>query len=408
MNRPNGKSGARLGAAIVLCAGLTAGAVTWSGTDALPLYVAPSSHDFRANPKLLDRIRASPHGYFRFINKEFSEEVCKRFGPLLQGAPSTNLHGDAHIEQYAVTELGRGLTDFDDSSSGPIVLDLMRFAVSLRLACRAHGWEQSSEALYGELLRGYREALAKPDLEAPEPSLVTRVRTGFKQPGSDYFAWVTSLMEPIPEADRGEVGKDMQPYVDAMLADHPELGKDYFKIERLGALKMGIGSALDMKYLVEVRGPTDDPLDNVVLELKQVRDLSHISCVTAAANFDPFRILLGQARISYTPFRLLGYVRIHEVNFWIHAWVRNYKEIDIADFETPEQLSQVVYDVGVQLGRGHPKQVADPFGWQLRRELSQLLDRLEPALQREARDLEAQTISAWQRFSAETQAGGSP
>jgi hypothetical protein len=200
----------------------------------------------------------------------------------------------------------------------------------------------------------------------------------------------------------------MHPYVEAMLADEPRFGPNYFQIEKAGALKMGIGSALDQKYLVQVRGPSEDPYDDVVLELKQVRDLSHISCVTSAANFDPFRILLGQARISYTPFRLLGYVRLGGTNFWVHAWVRNYKELDIGQFETPEQLLEVVYDVGVQLGRGHPKQVADPFGWQLRRELSQLLDKLEPRLLDSARDLEAGTVEAWQRFCAASASSSAP
>src|SRR3990172_1284671 len=83
-----------------------------------PLYVDPATRDFSNNPELLERIKGSPHGYFRFINIEFSKEICRRFQNRLPGTPSFNLHGDAHIEQYAITDLGRGLTDFDDSSTG--------------------------------------------------------------------------------------------------------------------------------------------------------------------------------------------------------------------------------------------------------------------------------------------------
>ena len=39
------------------------------------------------------------------------------------GVPLFNLHGDAHLEQYAITDLGRGLTDFDDSSRGPAIVE---------------------------------------------------------------------------------------------------------------------------------------------------------------------------------------------------------------------------------------------------------------------------------------------
>ncbi len=125
-----------------------------------PLFVSPASRDFSQNPELLERIVESPHGYLRFINLQITEEVCRRFEASLSQYPPFNLHGDAHLEQYAVTDLGRGLTDFDDSSSGPAVVDLMRFGVSVRLAAAAHGWNERAEEVLGAFLLGYREALA--------------------------------------------------------------------------------------------------------------------------------------------------------------------------------------------------------------------------------------------------------
>ena len=71
-----------------------------------PFYVLPEVQDFSQNPPLLKRVISSPHGYFRFINIQFSQEVCHRFSNTLAGTPSLNLHGDAHIEQYAVTDMG--------------------------------------------------------------------------------------------------------------------------------------------------------------------------------------------------------------------------------------------------------------------------------------------------------------
>jgi Ser/Thr protein kinase RdoA (MazF antagonist) len=41
-----------------------------------------------------------------------------------------NLHGDAHLEQFAVTDASFGLIDFDDAVGGPAVIDLLRFGVS--------------------------------------------------------------------------------------------------------------------------------------------------------------------------------------------------------------------------------------------------------------------------------------
>jgi len=171
----------------------------------------------------------------------------------------------------------------------------------------------------------------------------------------------------------------------------------------VGGLRMGIVSALDKKYLMQIRGATDDPLDDVVLELKHVRDLAGIPCIHTEP-FDPFRVLLGQARISYTPFRLLGYVRMKGENFWVHAWVYNYQELELPLFQNPQQLTEVAYDVGVQLGRGHPKQVADPFGVQFRAEIQTLLTANEPRILAVAQKVELEVVDAWERFCVASEA----
>ena len=47
------------------------------------------------------------------------------------------------------------------------------------------------------------------------------------------------------------------PYVEAMKNMDPALDPDYFRIVKVGGLRMGIGSALDKKYLMQIRGATD-------------------------------------------------------------------------------------------------------------------------------------------------------
>lgn len=98
------------------------------------LIISPDADEFSQNPKLLARILRGPHGYFRFINEIFAEEVCGRFRDDLGWIPNVNLQGDAPLENYAITERGRGLTDFDAATMGPAVLDLVRFGVSIHLA----------------------------------------------------------------------------------------------------------------------------------------------------------------------------------------------------------------------------------------------------------------------------------
>ncbi len=364
-----------------------------------PLLVAKKTHDFSSNPQLLQRVKNSAHGYFRFINIAFSTEVCKRFAPILISSPSLNLHGDAHIEQYAVTDLGRGLTDFDDSSTGPGLIDITRFGVSLRLACRQLGWENESDNLLNVFLKGYRMACDNPALEVREPAWAAQKRAKFTIDRDRYFKWVASIIEPMPENEKSALINAIKPYIRMMLAEDPQKTEEYFRVIDLGYLRMGIGSALDMKFVMRVRGKTDAAIDDVVLELKEVRDISGIPCINAGNKVDPFRVLLGQARIAYTPFNHLGYFFYHDKNFWVHSWVDNYKEVDIdKSFENVEVLREIVYDVGVQLGKGHVKHIAAPFDLQLRKQQMQVLMENDAVIKSQCRALEKLTIEAWELF----------
>ncbi|MEE9576815.1 MAG: DUF2252 family protein [Gemmatimonadota bacterium] len=372
------------------------------------LYVDPADYDFSANPELLERIRSDPHGYFRFINIPFSQHVCELFADRIDEMSSEqrrsyllNLHGDAHLEQYAVTDLGRGLTDFDDSSAGPPVIDLLRFAVSLRLTSRSNDWDAATEEeLIRTFLAGYRAALEQPTIVAHEPSVVEGLRSTFTQDTAGYFEWVDSLMQPMPPALEEELRSAMIRFAEVAVREHPEVSVEYFEPVRMGYLKLGVGSALDTKFIVRMRGPTDDPIDDDVLEVKQVRDLGDIECIEAVED-DPFRILLSQARIAYEPFRWLGYLRLGDNNFWTHAWVQNYRELDVDEsFGSPGELVEVAFDVGVQLGIGHHKMAATPFDEMLRQQSRQRLLEHPNEVSAISLELADDVIEAWRRFTA--------
>lgn len=368
------------------------------------LYVNPEDFDFAANPGVLERLLGSAHGYFRFINIPFSQAVCRRWAAEWADSASIaftlrlNLHGDAHIEQYAVTELGRGLTDFDDSSTGPAALDALRFSVSLRLASRAHGWEDRAEESLNAFASGYRAALEDPDAEAPEPQIARRKAASFQTDREAYFEFVSTQMGPIADPERDRLLQSMLPYVERLRMEDPGLRAEFFDVIGVGALRLGIGSALDRKYLLRVKGDTDDPLDDEVLEIKEVRSLAGIDCIEASED-DPFRVLLSQARIAYRPFNHLGYLRLDGRNFWVHAWVQNYAEVEIGEtFQSPEELAEVAYDAGVQLGRGHHKMIAAPFDTQLKQAQLEFLDTHSDEVAAASRELADAVVVAWERF----------
>ena len=101
--------------------------------------VVPSARgQIRPNPAaltnapttLIARLRADPFTYFRFVNRAWISRVCDAFADV-QNPPIVRLHGDAHIEQYAITKDASGLDDFDDSARGPSFVDIGRLGETL-------------------------------------------------------------------------------------------------------------------------------------------------------------------------------------------------------------------------------------------------------------------------------------
>lgn len=384
---------AALGASLLPAASSASGPSRPSLADALSAH--PSPRDLAANPQLLARLRGSAHGYFRFINVPFSQAVCERFADLTHTVPVVNLHGDAHVEQYAVTSLGRGLTDFDDSSTGPFVIDLMRFGVSLRLAAEARGWRHQEGVILEAFLRGYRTGLKDPAHVSPEPAIVARLRALFTGDHARRLREADPLMAAPAETSAllREAGRE---YAESVLAERPDLPRTFFDIKKSGALRMGIGSALDRKYLVRVEGPTPSDDDDVLIEAKEVKDISMIGCVTAPPGAD--RILVGHSRIANQPFALAGFLRVDGTTFWLHEWPDDYVEVTIAALLSPGQLAEIAEDAGAQMGRGAPRSLPGVREDSLRAEIAAALDRHESRIRREIRAFADATTAAWERF----------
>jgi hypothetical protein len=364
------------------------------------LDVTPDTARLAENFALRERLAASPHGYFRFINVPFMNAVCRRVRAEGNALPTVTLHGDAHVEQYAVTELGRGLTDFDDSASGPATLDLTRFGVSLRLAAHERGWMPRADAFFAAFLRGYRKALMDPKAVAPEPAWARRIKGGFETNPLACLAKAEALMETLP-AHRELLDETSKAMALEMLTKNSQLPPSFFNLKKTGILRAGIGSALAAKYLVRVEGPGPQDDDDVILEVKEVQDLQGIACLRSLPG--PSRILVGQARIAYEPFYLPGVLRYGGRTFWIHAWPLNYIEFDIAKGPaTPQELEEVAFDAGVQLGRGHPNESLKSEADHLRKNLLKRLS--DERLQAMVAELAEETIAAWERFRNALQA----
>jgi len=147
-----------------------------------------------------------------------------------------------------------------------------------------------------------------------------------------------------------------------------------------------------------VDGETTADDDDVLLEFKAVRDLRAIPCIRVDPG--PTRIIVAESNLAYQPYRYVGAVHAAGLDFWVHAWPLNYAELRIEDLRSPDELSEVVYDAGVQLGRGHPKRWPQSEAQRLRNQLVRGLP--EERIREAAVELAAETVKAWERFRAVT------
>jgi hypothetical protein len=346
-----------------------------------------------SSPALVSRLARNPHGYFRFINREVAHLVCQRFAA--EKLPQVTLHGDAHLEQYALTELGRGLTDFDDGTRGPMVIDLARFGTSLELVSRIRGWPGRGLRAFDRCLAGYRAALRDPDLKVPVPSVASRLMEGFtddRQKALDRSVALVAQPLEVTPAFAAALGD----YSRGVRLSEPDLAPGFFVAKSLGELRLGIGSALDRKYLARTEGPTSASDDDVLLEIKEVRDLSAAPCLQNGHGAG--RVLTSHSVIPYAPFLYPGGLEWNDTSYWVHAWTLNYRELVIEELRSADEMDEVAYEVGAQLGRGHVL----PTPHRLEREaILAALAVHEPELKRTVHDLADATEAAWRRFVEE-------
>ncbi len=361
-----------------------------------PLEIPDPDRTFAGIPEVRARVSGSPFGFFRFVNDAFVHVVCERYRAELDAMPTVNLHGDAHLEQYAVAADGRGLADFDAATLGPPIVDLARFATSLQLAAEN---DAAAERAIAAFLAAYDGALVDPEATGPEPRVAARMRQRFSATSLAWLDKVDRLIQPVSADKWRRITETREQYVAQMLQQNPNLDASFFQIKRAGALTMGVGSAHEEKFLGRVEGPSPAPDDDVILEMKEMRPVPSGSCLRGPER-DPKRVVIGQARLAMSPQRFLGYVSHDGETFYVHEWRVHYTELDVQDLQGVDDLVEVASDVGLQLGKGHPKQLADPRGKELRASLREMLRAVGPTLPPLARELAQRTQRAQLKLSS--------
>jgi hypothetical protein len=361
---------------------------------------------------LIDRLRADPIAYFRFVNRPWIAQVCDAFANDMRDMPIVRLHGDAHIEQFAVTKDAWGLDDFDDSARGPAVVDMVRFLGSIDLVVRQRGWTAQREALFDRFFSGYRSGLTEPNAQSPQPDIVGRLRALAPASRAAFLAWGDMQMQPMAEVSLKGVVAGMDAVSRTVYSERPDFSPGYLTVVRAGWLRMGVGSALGHKILIRIQGPSAEPDDDELVEAKELRDLSGLSCLEEPPAAEPTRRVIVGARqlgrlrheilaagpdLVVPEFVVLG-GQLHD--WWIRSWDPSYRELQLSDLRSVQDLAEIVFDAGVQLGAGCLREETGCQVISVAEGDLATLARLERRIRNEASRLVEQLLLGWKELGA--------
>lgn len=297
--------------------------------------------------------------------------------------------GDVHPENFGVmpNEDGApffGVNDFDEAYFAPFSYDVKRGAVGFYLAARENGLKKKKcNQVVRAFVDGYREGLvefARDDREKwhelrvdNSPKLIRDLLTSAHTSRKAFLEELidiekerfVSSEEIVPHSNQinkfqGAVARYRQDNEIALAASD----QDFFTVKDV-ALKKGSGTAsLGLaRYFVLINGPTPDPADNVILEVKQTRRSVlyglAVNGLDKAENDDQAGRIVRSHRVHLVggdPY--YGHVDIDGQSFLVRERSPFKEEIDVEDLEY-EELGEYAAICGQILAQTHARSDED-------------------------------------------------
>lgn len=354
-----------------------------------------------AAPRLIAKIDASAHRYFRLLAVEFSSRVCLAFRDMRWYLPVVAVHGDAHLEQFVVTPSTFGLEDYDQAGFGPAVVDLVRFAASMHLLCREVKWSCRPEEAVQAFFTAYRASLDRAPTRTV-PSVVARLRKRVPQDTLTWLAWADSLTQPLTPGAEKTVKEHWAKFVDHLDDAMPARRRDFYDIVHVGSLQLGIGSALEAKRLFHVRGDTAAPGDDVILEARATSQPVVNGCIWRPAHGGSLHTLMFMALLGPRMPQVFGTVVLDEApgapEYWMQSWEPGYYELALTDLESQTDLEELAIDGARQLAGHFWTRFPEPLRVHQRNAQLHAFDLADKRARTLAKTLADETTAGWEQF----------
>lgn len=350
---------------------------------------------------LLAKIDASPYRYFRLVGPQFAARTCYAFRDLRWRLPNVAVHGDAHLEQFVVTDTTYGMEDFDQSGFGPSVVDLVRYAASIHLACRQASWRCDAGRAIEAYFSAYREALDHP-MAAAEPSVVQRIRSMSPSNHAAWLQWLDPQIRALPADEEAQYRNGWTRFVSLLTAARPDRPANRLDIVRLGRIEIGVGSALQKKILVRTRGATDDPGDDVILEARLTSRPAGNECVWRPPHGGSMHVILLTATLGRRMPEVFGFLPQEQdqkaPEWWVQSWDPGYREMSIAFLNSQVELDELAVDAARQLAGHFWTTFPEPLRPYLRFGQLNAYDLVNTRARELAKDLSDEVVASWERF----------
>jgi hypothetical protein len=356
-----------------------------------------------ASQALLDKIGASPFRYFRALAEPFKHRTCEAFRDLRWRLPSGAVHGDAHLEQFAVTDDDYGLTDFDRAGLGPAIVDLVRYAASLHLACREVGGDCDPEQAVTAYFNAYRTALDHP-VQRSQPEIVARLRGRLGPEPEAWLQWAEGLMQPLEPSEEERVRNGWFRFVALMRETTPERPESFYRVRRVGTVEIGLGSALERKMLVRIEGTTEDPRDDLILEARTHSLPEYGGCVWQPTG-GSLNVFMLTSLLAHPLPEVFGVLPnpdgIELPEIWIQSWDSGYRELSLSDLRGQADLNALAADAGTQLAGHFWSTFPEPLRGHQRFTQLSAFEMTEQRARDLARSLARDVVAGWTRFRAQ-------
>jgi hypothetical protein len=287
--------------------------------------------------------------FFRLMGPMLQKRIAELID--LEDIPKVFIHGNPHLDNYAKTFTGAGMVDFDRSRLGPYVWDIVRFYASLALRREDGVKTKLPQSVYDAFIEGYLSRLYNSDLFYLTPALLSQ-----SVPGAEELttrAYLEANIKWAKKMKKNPVGENDKKLM-AILKGYLESRNDTFLLKKYSIASAGIvPGSLGKEHYIIVLTPNENPekYDDILIDIKETYNEEDDEWFSNPAEHHGLRMI--KASMLYAPGveTRLGYCTYKAKQYWGRE-VPSFKA-KLPQYLDKDDLHDVAYTVGTQLGRGH-------------------------------------------------------